>query len=84
MHGRSEWLPALLSLISLPVRPIRAGEGTGEENGASRSSSLALSMLIMDRFSRVMGVVRLAPFRVAILLSDEGEPEQGDELGEVQ
>jgi hypothetical protein len=53
---------ALLTLVSLPVRLL--GSDDGSEKGASKSSSLAQAMLILERFSRVTGIVRLAPFRL--------------------
>ena len=76
MHGRSELLPLLFTLKSLPVRLISTGNGTREEIGASRSSSLAHIMLTFDRFSRVTGVVRRAIFKVAVLLNDDREEEE--------
>jgi ribulose-5-phosphate 4-epimerase/fuculose-1-phosphate aldolase len=67
-------LASLLKLEPLPVRFLSSDNGTGDEKGASRSSSLAHIMLILERFSRVTGVVRLAPL-AAILLSENAEEE---------
>ncbi len=61
-------LPLLVTLVSLPVLLLSRG-ADGTENGASRSSPLAQAMLILERFSRVTGVVRFAP--VLLLLEDD-------------
>ncbi len=73
MHGRSELLVLLLMLRSLGVRFLNGVNGNGPEKGASRSSSLAHIMLILERFSRVTGVVRLAAPPIAIFLSEREE-----------
>jgi hypothetical protein len=70
MLGKSELLLLLPRLVSLPVLLLSTENGTGDENGASRSSSLAQAMLILERFSRVTGVVRFPA-----LLLDEDEEE---------
>lgn len=54
MLGRS----ALLTLVWLPVL-LLSNDRDGTENGASKSSSLAQPILILERFSWVTGVVDL-------------------------
>lgn len=77
MHGKSVVLLPLLMLVSLLVL-LLADEGRdGEENGASRSSSLAHAMLTLERFSLVTGVVRLA---AAPPFLDDDEDDDGDGL----
>jgi hypothetical protein len=52
-------LPALLRLVSLPVL-LLCREDDGIEKGASKSSSLAHAILILERFSSVTAVVGFA------------------------
>lgn len=69
-------LPMLLMLVSLLVLLLSNG-ADGDGNGASRSSSLAQAMLILDRFSRVTGVVRFAPSRPLLEVDEVDELDDG-------
>jgi hypothetical protein len=69
-------LELALVLVSLPVLVLLSDDraaGTMEK-GASRSSSLAQAILILNRFSRVTGSVRFAPTPPAVFfLKDDDE-----------